>query len=451
MDPSEDGVIEFLKQGPRSMNDVANLGATIEVLLQKGIDITQIGLNSIGTLALEVSIARENDIPFTLLLKHAPEQCLTQDTLDRMKVLFDENEPEIAHPLHEIFQEILDMECQSEAGDPVKIAVRFVQELLRSGTSWDTYIHYENQFLPAHINDDEFSKYALYAAVQNRSDDLPRLFEDCRFEKYTRREDEVANTFWSMAFMGAAESDSSDVFKVLFDYGFKPLHKYEEGDTAWHIAARSNSINILTALFDTCLNIPDALGVVSENGRTPLAEAMFYSQVKATELLLDRCGNDPAHFRSQPPVLHLSARMGSQPIFQRLIAKNLPGMDKALDGSTPLYFLSDQCNADFLRALTALYDPDGQRQDGKVAIQTYMTSVLDSGLSERISAAQLTSMIKMLAPTNCKVQQSNSDIHVWTDFCQQLGLAGNLECSLRTSTSFLRLVTAFREAHITDS
>ena len=435
----------LLKEYPRTMDDVADLGATIEVLLRNGIEITQTPVCSIGTLALEVSAAIEHEIPFTLLLKYAPEKCLTQDTLDKMKVLFDENEPEIDHPLHEILQEVLDMERQSGEEGYIEVAVSFVQELLRSGTTWDTYNHYKNQFLPAHINNKEASRYIEYAAAQNRVEDITRLFEDGRFENYTTHE------VWSQAFMLAAEFDSSDVVRVLFGKGFKPLDKDAEGNTIWHVAARYDSINVLHALFDTCLNVQDILGAVSENGRTPLAEAMFCSRVKVAELLLDRCHNDPTHFRSRPPVLHLSVGMGSQVLFQKLLAKNLPEMDKALDGSTPLHFVGNRCNFDFLRVLTALYDTNEQRQDGKVAFQIYMSSVLDSGLPGQFPTNQLTSIIKMLAPTNCNVHQNNSDIHIWSDFCQQLGLAGNLECTARKSACFLSLVTAFRDASIIDS
>ncbi|KAJ3561470.1 hypothetical protein NPX13_g8934 [Xylaria arbuscula] len=449
--PTEDKLAAFLKEDTRTANDGDALATTLEVLLENGIELTQTALLSIGTLALEVSVALENAIPFMILLKHAPEQCLTQSTLDRMKVRFEENEPKIGHPLHDILQAVLDLENQSGQTDYIKVAVRFVQELLRSGTSWDTYNHYENQFLPTNFNKGEFEAYVSYVVSQDRAEDMARLFEDCRFEKYTKLGDEVTERFWGKVVMWTAEDDSSDVFRLLIDKGFKPLRKDTKGDTIWHIAARKDSINVLQELFNTNLGVQDARGVLSQNGRTPIAEAMFYSRVKATELFLSHCDNDPAHFQSQPPVLHLSVRMNSQWLFQKLITKNFLGMDKALDGSTPLHFAGSQCNQEFLRTLTALYNTDEQRQDGKVAFQTYITSVLDSGLPERFPADQLPAMIKTLAPTNCRVHDHNSDIHIWKDFCQQLGLAGNLECSLRKSASFLSLVTAFRDAQIIDS
>ena len=442
---------EFRKKEPLATIDATNLMETIDILLQNNVEITETSKDTIGTLALEASATHESEIPFMLLLKHAPEQCLTQKTLDRIKFLFDDNEPDIDDPFHEILQGVLDMEYQFGEDAHIMVAVRFVQELLRSGSSWDTYSHYNNNFLPASIRDEEFESYVRYAASQNRAEDITRLFEDDRFKKNFELEDGAANISFRQAFMRAAESDSSDVVRVLFKHGFKPLDKNVEGNTIWHIAAGHDSIGVLLALLDNRLNVQDALRVASENGRTPFAEAMFYSRFKAAELLLDHCGDDPAFFRSQPPVLHLSVRMSSQPLFQKLITRNLPGMDRALDGSTPLHFVRNQCNNDFLRELVALYDTDYQRVDGKVAFQTYMTFILDSELPERFLADQLTSAIKILAPTNCKVHHNNSDVHIWRDFCQQLGLAGNLECSLRKSASFLSLVTSFRDARIIES
>lgn len=416
--PTEEKLAEFLKEDPRTANDAASVGATIEILLKNSIEVTQTPLFSIGALALEVSVALESDIPFIVLLKYAADQRLTQSTLNRMKALFAEQEPDIDHPLHEILQAVLDLEYHSGEEGYITAAVSFVQELLRSGASWDTYSHNENQFLPAHFEDEEFVAYVQYIITQNRPKDVSLIFEDCRFEKYTQRGDEVAENCWKKALVLAAKDDSSDVFRVLIDKGYKPLEKDTQGNTIWHIAAQNDSINVLLQLFEVGLNVQSSLGAVSQN------------------------------VPSQPPILHMSVGMSSQPLFQKLFAKNFPGMDKALDGSTPLHFVKGQCGNEFLQALTALYDTNEQRQDGKVAFQTYITSVLDSGLPERLPAGQLTSIIKMLAPTNFMVTRR---IHLWEDFCHQLGLAGNKECSLRKSESFLSLITAFRDAHIIDS
>ncbi|KAI1363097.1 hypothetical protein F5Y08DRAFT_340950 [Xylaria arbuscula] len=420
--PTEDRLPEFLKEDPRTTDDSTSLGATIEVLLENCIKVTQSALFSIGILALEVSVALESEIPFTILVKYAPEQCLTQNTLNRMKALFEENEPDTNHPLHEILQAVLDLESDCGEEGYIRIAVIFVQELLRSGTSWDTYNHHENHFLPAHFNDKEFKAYVQYIVSQDRPEDIDRLFEDCRFEKYTKLGDEVAESFWRQALVWTAQNDSSDVLKMLIGKGFRAVGKDAKGNTIWHTAARYDSINVLHELIDICMDIEEALGIVSQNGRTPLAEAMFYSRVNAAELLLDYCDDDLAYFQSQPPVLHLSVRMNSQSLFQKLVAKNFPGMDIALDGSTPLHFVKSQCNNDFLRTLKKIYDIDEQRRDGKLAFQTYITSVLDSGLPSRLAPDRLPFIIESLKPTNCRAYQNNTGIHIWKDFCRQLAL-----------------------------
>jgi Ankyrin repeats (3 copies) len=216
----------------------------------------------------------------------------------------------------------------------------------------------------------------------------------------------------------------ADALGMLLKNGFSSEEVNADGNTIWHIAAASDSVEILKTLLKAVGDVTAALKKCSNIGRTPLAHALSNLKRRAAHLLLENCSTDPEFFRSEIPVTHLAAAIGSESLFKSLLAKHKSVTDLALDGSTPLHHICHTIEPELFQSLIKIYKVEHRRQDGRIAFEVYFNNITDGRTPSSLHYGQtripLPSVIESLLPPNHTVGTQNRSQHLWEFFCRDI-------------------------------
>ena len=439
--PSVDYISLSFKSGLPSSDD---LHATIGTLLEHNLKVPALGRHSIGSLALDACIRTGGTSPFLSLLAVFPDECLALDALDKIKWYF-QVETLKDTLIHDVIQAIFNLDACVHKSAQITGALEFVSKLVRSNSSWDTFDHDEDQFLPVLIQDDDFLTYVKYTTQQDRTKDMARLIEDARFEKHFKRTEYIDQDCNPLLIAGAY--DSAEVVAVLLHSGYGKLGFNGDGFTVWHIAASKDSIHVLQVLLNFEQDIERCLKAVA-HGITPLVEALVHGCERAATLLIQYCTDDPAFFQSPENPLGYAVAMGSQGLFHELVSKGLP-LNMASSGNVlPLHCVMNRCSDEFFEELIQSYDKDQFSQAGVTAFQAYTRDIVEMSGPILLTDEQLTSRLIKLAPTNHMVNKTQ---HVWRLFCQDLVGFGNQPWFASHFHNVRRLLVAFVNARIVDS
>lgn len=67
----------------------------------------------------------------------------------------------------------------------------------------------------------------------------------------------------------------------------------KDGWTAFHVAARAGSLDVLKELYKSN---PNSVSTVSSNGRTPVHTAALAGHVEVVQFILNECGQEVKYF-----------------------------------------------------------------------------------------------------------------------------------------------------------
>lgn len=212
---------------------------------------------------------------------------------------------------------------------------------------------------------------------------------------------------------------AAEALRMLLDFGMSEEVGDASGKTIWHLAASNAAIMILRTLANSSQHNKDAsLQRLSAAGRTPLAEALSSSAQGSAHMMLEICGSDPVFFKSDVPLVHLTAGIGSLKLFEALISKRRElQQERTPDGSTPLHCVKPWTEPALVETLLKTYDILEPRNDHRTPLQAYL---LRSTAAHSLGKSDLKVMIERLLPKDLMVGPPDSPQHVWDFFCHDI-------------------------------
>jgi ankyrin repeat protein len=172
--------------------------------------------------------------------------------------------------------------------------------------------------------------------------------------------------------IGAAKAGLFSLVKTLLDAGADITKTAINGDTALHLAAATNRLDIATLLIEKGINIEAAVS----NGETALHMAALTGSTEVLSLLLAHKANIEAVNASGLTPLHGAALYGNAKTVQTLLAAGAAINPLTEDGETPL--------------VLALFH--GQKHDN-------IQILLDAGADPSIAGDQVLHFAKLSADT----------------------------------------------------
>jgi len=154
-------------------------------------------------------------------------------------------------------------------------------------------------------------------------------------------------------------------------------YQNREGESIWHLAARTNSCQVLDSLFDTA-----ASGAETQKnnvGFTPLALALHLGNEAAAAFIVRRLPDAFTSWTVQMPPMHLIAKSGSLKLAKTAMKAGVAHNSRWTDGSSPLHHLQPRATAELVRLLKLSY-PDLLQQDlsGRRPIESFFINSMDT-------------------------------------------------------------------------
>ncbi|KAK8113173.1 hypothetical protein PG984_013699 [Apiospora sp. TS-2023a] len=357
--------------------------------------------------------------------------------------------------LHDIFQEVLDVDAEAHEDDPqLSIVVSYVRTTIISMGDWDNYGHIGGSFTSLLIEDADFERYVGVAAAQNRADEMVNLIADARFPTLGVRANplHVAARFGNPDIIRVLLSSGIDfisdiqgnrltspllectadkhlpALRLLLGAGFDHLELTSKdwpnvGYTFWHLAAADNAVNVLRTLFEAGDQQLEALRALTPDGRTPLAEAVEKENLEAALLILNECPSGArAYYESNQPLLQLAARLGSDVLYQGLLEKGVTAGIEPLDGSTPLHHISWRVELNLLRRLLSMHE-DSKRAGGQKVAELFLLhlkSKFTTSYRHQICTVEQQVFNTLFEGTLGQVEADENNAPIWEFFCRSI-------------------------------
>ncbi|KAK3693032.1 ankyrin repeat-containing domain protein, partial [Podospora appendiculata] len=113
------------------------------------------------------------------------------------------------------------------------------------------------------------------------------------------------------------------ILKFLLNAGVPSTVQDKDGETIWHIACVTNWPGVIDALLSQDNTVKsEAVKIVSKNGRTPLAEALFHGHAQIATYLIQRGAHINAQNKSGVTPLMLAALLGQAHVVEILLDNN---------------------------------------------------------------------------------------------------------------------------------
>lgn len=197
------------------------------------------------------------------------------------------------------------------------------------------------------------------------------------------------------------------------------------GNTIWHIVASQGSHQVLRVLIEKSPNTQKDLSLANYLGKSPLELAMTRSQVDHAILMIDCCPVLVKSWSRSPPLLHMSARLGSLELAQKLIDTGfIDTKARPANKSTPLHYINHHASISFVRFLKSLYPNVEESNDrGVRPLEAFVeNSIAQSKRGRMVATARAMQIFDELLPTNCLSMDSGGVTGTfWEKFCSGIG------------------------------
>ncbi|KAM0344975.1 hypothetical protein ACHAPU_006854 [Fusarium lateritium] len=193
-----------------------------------------------------------------------------------------------------------------------------------------------------------------------------------------------------------------------------------KGLTPWHAATLTGRKDILEYLFEHDENALKGLSTTSRDGETPLALALREGLVENSLYLLEICPLESIYFQSGVPLLEDAAATGSQELFEALLAKGDIVTSTNKSNSTPIHRLSPECQPQFARYLSTMYDPFSFNESGFSPFDSFFERwLIHNANSDRNRIIPLDrELIQLLLPNDYVFRGDFGSVHAWQVICK---------------------------------
>ncbi|KAF4458972.1 Ankyrin repeat, partial [Fusarium albosuccineum] len=238
------------------------------------------------------------------------------------------------------------------------------------------------------------------------------------------------------------------VLRLLIDSNQEQLEAKDiDGNTIWHMAAKTGSCEILRALIEKTPNFQRHLEVLNFECSSALNMAMNASRVDAAALLARHHPNQVSSWTREIPLMHLAAKVGSSDLVQMLIDAGVDTKAKVEDGSTPLHHLKGNSTIQCVQLLKSLYPDLGARDSqGLRPLEAFVVNVKRSHdsylLHQGGEKSNFLNIFNQLIPPDALTPVSNGPTF-WADFWSKVGPNGHPYMFLHgTSQDWLNMIVS---------
>ncbi|KAF5679171.1 hypothetical protein FHETE_912 [Fusarium heterosporum] len=220
----------------------------------------------------------------------------------------------------------------------------------------------------------------------------------------------------------SCETPNFEVTGALLAHGLDAAKGDVKGMTPWHVAVLTENSDFLEYLFQHDENALEGLSATNRDGETPLGLALKEGLIESSLYLLKVCPSEPTYFQSSEPLLEDAAVIGSQELFEALLAKGDTLIGTSRSKSTPMHHLSPQCQPQFARYLSTMYDPCGLNGLGISPFESFLKSwLIRNGNSDRNRTIPLDrELIQLLLPEEYVFQGGSKSVHAWETICEHI-------------------------------
>ncbi|KAI1413183.1 ankyrin repeat-containing domain protein [Hypoxylon sp. FL1857] len=187
------------------------------------------------------------------------------------------------------------------------------------------------------FDDDNWS--ALHLAVNYGSPDILKLLLEAGCEP------NVTATDMSTPLHLCYDNEDQDILRVLVQHGASTIAQDKVLDTIWHLCAYWDSTQVLRVLLELDPDADAALKIESDQGITPICQALSRGSKNSVHLLLPYCSS-VKHWKGNMNFFREAAQLGSLDIVQKLIDVGIPLDNLDPDMGSPLHFLSIDASAE---------------------------------------------------------------------------------------------------------
>ncbi|KAI0438504.1 ankyrin repeat-containing domain protein [Xylaria telfairii] len=170
------------------------------------------------------------------------------------------------------------------------------------------------------------------------------------------------------------EDQDEDSLRVLIQYGISTIVQDNKSDTVWHLAADTNSTKILKLLLTLEEERQIALGLQSQNGRTPVHVSMDEGHKEAVLILMQHCPS-PDFWKGGTHLFREAAKIGSAEVVRKLLDVGVELDPITANSESPLHFIGSNASVECARLLVEAFPHCHLRtkDDGKIPVESFMT------------------------------------------------------------------------------
>ncbi|RWA07801.1 hypothetical protein EKO27_g7305 [Xylaria grammica] len=221
-----------------------------------------------------------------------------------------------------------------------------------------------------------------------------------------------------------------EMIQLLLKSGASHLDRNPNGDSIWHLAAKSSKDNTLSALLKLVGDEKvGALQTQNNDGFTPLTLAIHTAidtaikeprgnqegEAASVRLLLDACGRNALCWRCPEPPWNLAARSGSILVVNRLVESGIPLATTQEGQPTPLHVIHEGASKECVELLLRLFPTaNGLKYEGKTPLECFIYRCFEQSTAPREGVIEL--LVHEDLPSN-QVQKSCT---IWKYLCADI-------------------------------
>ncbi|KAI1209261.1 ankyrin [Annulohypoxylon truncatum] len=190
--------------------------------------------------------------------------------------------------------------------------------------------------------------------------------------------------------------------KVFIDQGVTVCSQDNFGRNILHLSCDKPHRLSAFLNYENEANVACALRMVSQDGYTPLIEAMMRGFTRSASLLFIQCKGDQKAWQSPIPILLLAVRENNEDIFRNIFDSGTSSTEFASNSLTPLHHVGAKTSLGFIEYLKSIYpNACNVRIKGKIPLNVYLEQVFNQhDRAQCLSIEVISALYPMNSPEN---------------------------------------------------